>query len=142
MKAEDLKEVKDYLNRPYRLKRRIEAKEAHLDELRTQAEKVTPVLNGMPRGSGPSSNVERIAVMIADLSSEIDENIAELHDATMSVKATIDSLGDDRIAQVMTYRYLAFLSWSEIAKRTHYSMDWLFALNRKAFREIIAKKQQ
>ena len=128
--------AKQYLLRAYNLKRRIEAKEMHLEELRTQAEHITADLNGMPRGSGPSSPVERVAVQIADLSWELELDWLDLLQYQEETKRLIERLDNDADVQVMSLRYLSYLTWEKIAEEVHYSGSQVYRIQVRAHRKI------
>ena len=128
--------AKQYLLRAYNLKRRIEAKEMHLEELRTQAEHITADLNGMPRGSGPSSPVERVAVQIADLSWELELDWLDLLQYQEETKHLIERLDNDADVQVMSLRYLSYLTWERIAEEVHYSGSQVYRIQVRAHRKI------
>lgn len=128
--------AKQYLLRAYNLKRRIEAKEMHLEELRTQAEHITADLNGMPRGSGPSSPVERVAVQIADLSWDLEQDWLDLLQYQEETKRLIERLDNDADVQVMSLRYLSYLTWERIAEEVHYSGSQVYRIQVRAHRKI------
>ncbi len=128
--------AKQYLMRAYNLKRRIEAKEMHLEELRTQAEHITADLNGMPRGSGPSSPVERVAVQIADLSWDLEQDWLDLLQYQEETKRLIERLDNDADVQVMSLRYLSYLTWERIAEEVHYSGSQVYRIQVRAHRKI------
>lgn len=114
--------AKQYLSRADGLRRRIAAKELHLEELHTQAEHITADLTGMPRGSGTSSPVERVAVQIADLSQEIEYDWLDLIAYQEEIRKTIELLPDPVMVQVLSYRYLSYKRWQDIADLMHYSV--------------------
>lgn len=124
--------AKQYLQRAYNLRRRIAAKEMHLEELRTQAEHITADLNGMPRGSGPSSPVERVAVQIADLSWELELDWLDVLVYQEEIRKTIDRVGDATMSQLLSLRYLSYKTWREIAETMHYSPRHITRLHAKA----------
>lgn len=128
--------AKQYLLRAYNLKRRIEAKEMHLEELRTQAEHITADINGMPRGSGPSSPVERVAVQIADLSWDLEQDWLDLLQYQEETKRLIERLDNDADVQVMSLRYLSYLTWEKIAEEVHYSGSQVYRIQVRAHRKI------
>lgn len=113
--------AKQYLSRAYNLRRRIAAKEIHLQELRAQAEHITANLTGMPRGSGADSPVERVAIQIADLSFEIELDWMDLLVYQSEIRKTIEQMEDPSIVQVLSMRYLAYKPWREIAEVMCYS---------------------
>ena len=128
--------AKQYLLRAYNLKRRIEAKELHLEELRTQAEHITADLTGMPRGSGPSSPVERVAVQIADLSWELELDWLYLLQYQEETRRLIERLDNDADVHVMSLRYLSYLTWERIAEEVHYSGSQVYRIQVRAHRKI------
>lgn len=128
--------AKQYLSRAYGLRRRIEAKEMHLEELRTQAEHITADLTGMPRGSGTASPVERIAVQIADLSWELELDWLDLLQYQEETRRLIERLDNDADVQVMSLRYLSYLTWERIAEEVHYSGSQVYRIQLRAHRKI------
>ena len=127
---------KQYLSRAFWLRKKIAAKEVHLEELRTQAEKSTQLLTGMPRGSSTESSVERLAVMIADLSMEIELDELDLALYEAQIKKVIDAVQDPACFEVLTYRYLAFHTWTQISDEMHYSNRQVFRIHAKALRSV------
>ena len=130
--------AKEYLQRAFNLRRRIAAKETHLEELRTQAEHITADLTGMPRGSGPSSPVERVAVQIADLSWEIELDWLDLLQYQAEIRKTIERVEDPLVVQVLSARYISYMPWRKIAERLHYSERAIYKIHRRGLRAIDA----
>ena len=128
--------AKQYLLRAYNLKRRIEAKEMHLEELRTQAEHITADLTGMPKGSGASSPVERVAVQIADLSWELEQDWLDVLAYQEEIRRTIDLVEDPVVAQVLSARYISYLTWRKVAETLHYSERAVYKIHRKGLRIV------
>lgn len=128
--------AKQYLSRAFGLRRRIAAKEIHLEELRAQAEHITADLTGMPRGSGSSSPVERIAVMIADLEWEIHMDWLDLIQYEGEIRRAIEAVEDPLAQQVLSLRYLSFKTWREIADLTHYSSRQVYRQHAKGLAAV------
>lgn len=128
--------AKQYLMRAYNLKRRIEAKEMHLEELRTQAEHITADLTGMPKGSGASSPVERVAVQIADLSWELEQDWLDVLAYQEEIRRTIELVEDPVVAQVLSARYISYLTWRKVAETLHYSERAVYKIHRKGLRIV------
>ena len=100
---------------------------------RSSPTKITATLTGMPRGSGASSPVERIAVQIADLSWEIELDWLDLIQYQEEIRRTIESIEDPVIVQVLSLRFLAYKNWKEIADLTHYSISHVFRMQARGF---------
>ena len=123
--------AKQYLSRAYNLRRRIEAKEMHLAELRTQAEHITADLTGMPRGSGTDSPVERVAIQIADLSWELEQDWLDVLAYESEIRKLIEALDDPVIVQVLSARYISYKPWRQIANVLHYSDRAVYKIHKK-----------
>ena len=128
--------AKKYLSRAYGLRRRIAAKELHLAELRTQAEHITADLTGMPKGSGASSPVERVAVQIADLSWELEQDWLDVLTYQEEIRRTIELVEDPVVAQVLSARYISYLTWRKVAETLHYSERAVYKIHRKGLRIV------
>lgn len=127
---------KQYLSRAYNLRRRIASKEMHLEELRTQAEHITADLTGMPRGSGQASPVENIAVRIADMSWELELDWLDLIAIQEEIRKTIERLEDPVAVQLLSYRYISYKPWRQIADLMHYSDRAVYKIHKKALHAI------
>lgn len=130
--------ARQYLSRAYVLRKRIAAKELHLEELRTQAEHITADLTGMPKGSGASSPVERVAVQIADLSWELEQDWLDVLVYQEEIRKTIDRIEDPVVAQVLSARYISYLTWRKVAETLHYSERAVYKIHRKGLRIVEA----
>lgn len=128
--------AKQYLSRAYNLRRHIAQQEIHLEELRAQAEHITADLNGMPRGSGTSSPVERVAIQIADMSWELEKEWLDLLYYQEEIRKTIDLLPDPIASQILSLRYVSYRSWRQIADDTHYSMRQVYRIHAKGLRLV------
>lgn len=130
--------ARQYLSRAYVLRKRIAAKELHLEELRTQAEHITADLTGMPKGSGAASPVERVAVQIADLSWELEQDWLDVLVYQEEIRKTIDRIEDPVVAQVLSARYISYLTWRKVAETLHYSERAVYKIHRKGLRIVEA----
>lgn len=72
-------------------------------------------ITGMPRGSGTGDKVGRMAAMIADLRTQLDERRRECLDELMRLYGFIEGIEDSLTRQVMIYRYVDGMTWQKIA---------------------------
>ena len=109
-------EVKDFLNRGYRIKERIAAKERRIDEWRRRAESITAEIKPVASfSSTPSKKVEDAACAIVDLQSEIKAEIYELAAVELEIGRLIKESGlDDTDQFMMELRYLNYMRLSLI----------------------------
>lgn len=126
-------EVKDFLNRGYRIKKRIAAKERRIDEWRRRAESITAEIKPVASfSSTPSKKVEDAACAIVDLQSEIKAEIYELAAVELEIGRLIKESGLDDTDQFMIeLRYLNYMRWEEIAVELHYAYRWVMRRHKK-----------
>ena len=114
-------EVKDFLNRGYRIKERIAAKERRIDEWRRRAESITAEIKPVASfSSTPSKKVEDAACAIADLQSEIRAEIYELAAVELEIGRLINESGLDDTDQL---RFITLIAGScVVIKKFYYSL--------------------
>lgn len=128
--------AKQYLSRAYWLRKKIQAKQERLEELRARSEKCTQILTGMPGGGSIVSSVEKMAILISDLTMEIDLDELDLMVYERDAERVIRTIDDPTCFQVLTKRYLSYMTWSQIADNMHYSTSHVFRIHAKALRLV------
>ena len=131
-------EKKDWLSRAYHLDRRIRAKMRRAESLSCLATKASSSCDNVPvSASGfTTSKLESIAVRLADLSTEIENDMAELKTISAQIKSAITTVGDQSMVDILEMRYIDMLKWEEISAILNLSTDYAYQLHRKAI-EII-----
>lgn len=126
-------DAKQYLRQLRRLDDMVNAKLDQVHELRCLAEKVTsaPSLDGVRSSFGQDKMAEVVA-KIVDLESSINRDIDELIDLKTSIIALVDSLEDDDYRLILTYRYLNFKTWEQIAVDMGYTYRHVTRLHGQA----------
>ena len=124
------------LNRGYRAKERIAARQERIEQWRQIAESITANPENASSGGGyPSSKTENCIVAIMTLEEEIKDEITEIAGFELQTSQIIKELLDDlNYKTVLEYRYLNYLRWEEIAVRMNYTFRWTQELNRRALR--------
>lgn len=114
-----------------KISRRIEEQESKLFHLRNLMGAVVPELDGMPKSSGVSCKVERLAVSIADLESEIFELkgikiICQLELYGLLAK----KISDGDVCNVIFQRYGLLKKFGEIARELNFSESSVYRFHR------------
>lgn len=134
-------EAKEYLNRGYRSRERIQAKRERIESWRQIAESITAQLR--PDGgvkSSPSKKIENCAVNIVGLQNEIQAEIDELVAVEKEIGASIEMyVLDPTLKSVLEFRYLNYLKWEEIAVRLDITFRWTMTLHKRALELFSAK---
>ncbi len=127
-------EAKEFLNRGYRSRARIKAKEERIDEWKRRAESITAEIKPVAAfSSTPSKKIEDAACAIVDLQNEIREEIDELVQTERKIGHAINTLvTDPTLKALLEMRYLNYLKWEEIAVRLDITFRWTMSLHRKA----------
>lgn len=122
------------LNRGYRAKERIAARQERIEQWRQIAESITANPENASSGGGyPSSKTENCIVAIMTLEEEIKDEITEIAGFELQTSQIIKELLDDlNYKTVLEYRYLNYLRWEEIAVRMNYTFRWTQELHRRA----------
>jgi len=125
--------AKEYLSQAWYLDKRIKTKERQLDWLRSHAVYVSPKLAEVPKApSIRRSPVEEAVVRITELETEINTSIARLMQLKVEIADVIHSVNSMECETLLEMRYLAFLSWDQVAAQLNYSQDYIYHLHRKA----------
>lgn len=126
------------LNRGYRAKERIAARNERIEQWRQIAESITANPENASSGGGfPSSKVENCVVSIMALEEEITEEIMEITKFESETSEIIRELIEDQnYKTVLELRYLSYLRWEEIAVRMGYTFRWTQELHHRALVEM------
>ena len=124
--------VREYMNRPFELKRLIERRKHLLQSLKNIVTGTSAPITGIPKASSPDVHrFESTMARILDLETEIKELEKEQDNAVSEVTRAITSINNPACEEVLTARYLEFKDWTTIARDLDYCRDWVFRLHRK-----------
>ena len=107
-----LKEISRY----YELRQRLTRYNEALLALRTAAENITSKLDGMPPSPGHGDRTAHYGGLIAQLEIDIEKNNEELREARREAQDFISKIEDGYIKTIFNLRFIACLSWSEVAE--------------------------
>lgn len=127
---------KQYLSQAYWLNQKIYAKKAQIEEYRTLAEKITPVLSDMPKAQSNGSKVADAAIKIADLQMELQKDLLDLIELKCEIENTIKTVSNPEAQVVLELRYLAFKTWQDIADIMGYQLRNVYIIHEKALNLI------
>lgn len=129
-------EKKAYLQQYQRLNAKINRLTLEEAEWRRKATSVTAAPDDMPHGSGISDKVGSAAAKIADLRAEINQEIDRLVDLRWEIDTVIQTVPDDTLRDLLAYRYIAGLTFEQIAVGMHYSYKQICRLHGKALTAV------
>lgn len=113
-------ETKMYLSRVKSLKNQIESQFLRIEELEAYVNKVTS-LPATDKVTGGTDKIEiyneKLAKLI-DGKTKIMAKIDKLNSEIKEIEILIESIKDDRIKNILLFRYINCLTWEEIGKKT------------------------
>ena len=108
--------TKAELSQLYYLNREIETEQRRIAELETKATNISAKVSGMPGGSGISDKTA-IAAEIADCKAIVQAKAEQCIHEYNRLCRYIAGVDDSFIRQILQYRYIAGLSWTQVAMR-------------------------
>jgi DNA-directed RNA polymerase specialized sigma subunit len=125
--------AKDYLSQAWRVDRMVSAKLGQVTSLHLLAEKASSTLSDMPRNPAPNTHrMEDIIVKIVDQENEINGAIDRLVDLKREIGKVIKDMENPDHQVLLELRYLAFLSWDEVARDMRYSISRVYVIHQDA----------
>lgn len=104
------------LSRIYYLDRELKMWQQELNELEARIGVGSPAFNGMPSAHGkPSSPTEREGMALADCKTQIELIVLQIKEATKEVYDFIASVDDSLMRQIINYRCVKLMNWTQIA---------------------------
>ena len=107
-----------------------------VDQAKSRATRVTPVLTGMPRGSGGGSQTEEGAILIMIASEKYESMKAELKEMQDTLSPIIEGIEDPLQKNVLRMRYMECRSVREIAYFLNYSEQHIFRILQRVERKL------
>ncbi len=125
--------AKEYLWQVRFIDKRIDSKLALVNRLRDIATRVTTTFSDMPRSDSPNlQSMEDTICKIVDLENEISYDIDRLVDLRREVDKAISELSNPDEQLVLTYRYIDYRTWEQIAVALNLSVRHVARLHGRA----------
>ena len=107
-----------------------------VDQAKSRATRITPVLTGMPHGSGGESRVEEGAILLMIAQEKYEALKEELKQMQDALSPMIERINEPLQKNAMTMRYLESRSVREIAYCLNYSEQHIFRILQRAERNL------
>ena len=121
------------LNVVRELIQKLKREEQRLQALRTKAENIVPILDGLPHAKTAQSKVERLALKIIESEQLIEVLQAEIIRAkTRLIDLILERVEEPAFQTLLVLRYVECLSFRETARRMHYCLRNIFQLHDRA----------
>ena len=114
-----------YLWRYMRAKRRQKVLEEELEQLQSDARRVTPLLSGMPGGPSDGQSLPRAVERIIQAQQKLEAQINICGATRREIVAVIEQVKNQRDHEILRRRYLLGQTWEQIAVEMHYNRQYV-----------------
>ena len=114
-------EVKAILSKAIWAQRRLDRDIERLQVLRSQVERITPVVSDMPKGGGELDRRGSMLAELIDMSREYEQDWIDQQRIILDVLHLIDFLDDDFQRAILEEHYINGLDWQRIADKLGYA---------------------
>lgn len=120
----------------------IDANVEHLQQLQSQARRITTVYNAVPGGGGPGSGRAEVIAQILQLEEVIKADTKRLQDELMTVRFMINSLDDFQERVILNYRYINDKTFEAIAEKLSYEVRQVYRIHGDALKNLVALEEK
>ena len=99
----------------------------------------SPILTGMPHGSGTGNPVEQKATLLLNLKNKLEKRISEALKKLTKIELYIASMEESDVRLIFTKRYIQFKQWEDIAKEMCMSESSVFRRHREQLQKVVKK---
>lgn len=130
-------EKKEYLNQYLESKQRFYILAEEMNQLRSDAVRVTPVITDMPSGQHVNDKIARAIEKLEQCANALEQEARIMQRRMDEVKAAIDGLTNGTLKNLLLLRYIDDYTWEEIAVAMNYSYVHICRLHGQALSEIM-----
>lgn len=100
-----------------------------------KAEAISPVYSDMPKAGG-CDKIQNAVCQIVDLEQDINREIDAQVDLRRRIEDAVADIEDERLRDIIRYRYIDGLTWERIAVEMELTYQWVCKLHGDALKEI------
>lgn len=133
--------AKQYLKQAYRLNELIDSDLKELENLRSLSTSITSdTTKERVQSSTVSDKIGNIVVKIVDLENQINDEIDKFVDLKKEIRDAINTVTNPNERLVLRLRYIAFLTWEQVAEKMTYSLKQVHRIHSEALKNIVIPK--
>ena len=130
-------ELKHKLRSAWVLQQQIDAYKIELQNLRDNANRITPAYSLAPGGGGNGQRIENTMARIVDIENNIKQDI-EIQLLAIDEIHSLMALVDDSLLKLLLHkRYVLYEKWEKIAVDLNYRWKQIHRLHNKAVNMIV-----
>lgn len=120
----------------------IDANVEHLQQLQSQAQRITTAYKAVPGGGGPGSGRAEVIAQILQLEEVIKADTKRLQEELTTVRFMINSLDDFQERIVLNYRYINGKTFEEIAEKMSYDIRQITRIHGRALAKLVTLEEK
>lgn len=132
-------ELKHKLRSAWVLQQQIDAYKIEIQNLRDNANRITPAHSMAPGGGGNGQRIENAMVKIVDIENNIKKDIEIQLLAIDEIHCLMAMIDEPLLKLLIHKRYVLYEKWEKIAVDLNYSWKQIHRLHNKALNIIVKK---
>ena len=104
---------------------------AELEQLRAEAERVTPVLTGMPGGGTNVNQIPQAVERIVQVQEQLNEQMEQAALIRKEIAEMIEQIRPARAREILRRRYILGQRWERISEEMYMDRSWMLRLHRR-----------
>lgn len=129
------KELQEYR----KIMRNAESIEYQIQKLQSQINKVTAIVNDMPRG-GKSTDKSELICKLIDLQEQYKTEYSTAAEKLKTIETAIAELSDPQEQAVLRYKYILGLNENKICLKMHFEKTKIYEIHKTALKNLQKNK--
>lgn len=125
-------EKKDYLNQYRPLERQFQDLLEERGRWMDVATHITPSYSDMPKGGSSTDKIQRAVDRLSNLDNQILVQLETIERARDEIVAAIGTVKDERLCELLRYKYIDGYTFELIAVKMGYNWRWVLDLHGRA----------
>lgn len=136
--TKEQKEKIKWLNRAFRAEKKLGALYYHKERDKGRAVHITAAYGGNIKGKSDSREnaVEKAFITFSGSTEKYDRFLDNYISIRGEIEKSIESLHDDEIEAIFTYRYLDYLTMEKIAEKMHYDKRTIIRKHKEGIEKL------
>ena len=116
--------------------RREKLLEEEIEQLNTEAQRVTRAMSGMPGGGGDGQAIPRAVERLEETRQKLAAEISKSGALREEIASAIAKIDHPLRQDILTRRYILGQRWEKIAADHHRNIRWIFRVHRAAIEKL------
>lgn len=116
--------------------RREKLLEEEIEQLNTEAQRVTRAMSGMPGGGGDGQAIPRAVERLEETRQKLAAEVSKSWALREEIASAIAKIDHPLRQDILTRRYILGQRWEKIAADQHRNIRWVFRVHRAAIEKL------